>query len=312
MRPKEERAPERYEESAGRWGRAAAELAREPDALGFALLMSEAAALGEAGELMHPELWGDWRAARDENFEIAASALSERELEKLEGARDPYGGNWAVAFGASPEKLRALAKRGLDPAKASCEVDGAMIRFGWQRLPRVEAAFYCCFKGQMEQLRGLREAGFAPPGAVRGLFNPPGAGEALGLTTGLIALGMLTGPDAAMSDPVQARLTLAWLASAEPGVRFEDEHGEDALKKAIRRGAARLAEALLDLGADPEARSAQDQDAFELFEEAREFGVAGIEALAPRMGAERERRELAIAAGQAPASDGAQKSRPRV
>lgn len=253
-------------------------------------------AAAEEGDLLHPMGWPRWASASVESFELAASALSETELEKLNRAVDAEGGNWVAVFAASPEKARALMARGLDPRAKSCVKGGA----------RMEAGALCCLNYWIAQLAGMMRAGVAPPERFEGALEGRGL---IGRVTPLQALMTWGSGRERWRDELAG--VMEWLCSGGLSVREADEAGDDALKTAISRGAAFEAGVLLDLGARPEDKNAAGQSAFDVLDQRIERARKalhqdeGMEALVARMAEERARAEgrlIEAAMGSAPAA----------
>lgn len=239
--------------------------------------MAIAKQAAKQGDLFHVELWKMWQEADDELFEQATRLLSSKELVPLTVANDPLGRNWVAHFYESPQKLRALAARGLDPSAPFC---------GYPGHGQASAALIFCRAGMIRALASMAEAGFEPPAAAEGGAR-------------LLASGV---------DPVDLQSArdnekaLRWLCSDASSLDGVNEAGDDALKLAIKKGAAPIASLLLELGSDALARNHAGQDALDVLEQelGRSWGgnpKAALESLAPRLRAAREGIEIEAAAG---------------
>lgn len=208
------------------------------------------------GDLLHPRMWDSWKGAPDEVFEEALKMISPAEIKRLEVANGQWGGNWAAVFD-SPEKLRALAALGLDPSRPACKARGGEL----------EAAVYSCLAGSVANLAAMADAGFKPPGR---LARETGiAMDELRPTTPLQALAV----SSLMDLKIRAlgaetfKKAIAWLCSEGVGIGERNALGEDALKLAIRRGEAALAELLIAMGARAEEKNERGQSALEALRE---------------------------------------------
>lgn len=260
---------------AARAAAAAAQAGDDESALAYARR-----AVQEGGELFHPDLWVPWARASDEAFEKAVALASVSEGAALGAAQDAAGVRWALRFGLSARKLRALRGLGLGPQ--------------WPDENFLEAAYQAgrefCEQGQISGLAALAEAGFPPPGSL-------GEEDEEGPWEPFHALAQSSGWWRFKWPEERLRAALSWISESEGALGAEDESGDDALKMALCARLPQLPEALLDAGADPWTKNKKQETAFDFFETAlardqaarRGAGVASVE---PRMRALKEAGEI--------------------
>lgn len=295
-----ESVPKEWREASGlmvaraiEWIKKAARGDPKPKKRGMAMLIEAR----ESKELMAPDTWRAWREAPEELMLWALKELGEEErgwLMEWSKKVDPWASPQTM-WATTQEIARGMMSAGLRLDEPSKKEDAEGISPGMALAMMGNEAQLCAWMGAGSE---APKAWSQEQAKARGAIweSRSGLRDALPGEKRSALHWLAIAPRAARALDSEEKLKklCEWLASGEgAGLGLKNSQGLDALRMAIMAGNARLACALLDLGADPWALDAKGKSAIDMWERAQKGDVLRKEPKeAMRLQAALERKQL--------------------